>query len=89
MTHKRNFYHPFPETVWIIIATNVHMDCWFYIWKCTCKKHVNAITHLLPHVQSSLEQQVKDLSGRLEEEVTNATKAAKREAAKLQARVYS
>ncbi len=38
-------------------------------------------------MQSSLEQQVKDLSGRLEEEVTNATKAAKREAAKLQAKV--
>lgn len=37
--------------------------------------------------QNSLDQQVKDLSTRLNEEVANATKAAKRDAAKLQARV--
>lgn len=38
-------------------------------------------------VQNSLDQQVKELSTRLDEEVANATKAAKRDAAKLQARV--
>lgn len=41
----------------------------------------------LEKAKSSLDQQVKDLSSRLDEEVANATKAAKREAAKLQVRV--
>ena len=43
------------------------------------------MTYLLP--QSALEAQVKELNTRLDEEVANATKAAKREATKLQARV--
>lgn len=37
--------------------------------------------------QAALDQQVKDLTARLSEEVANATKAAKKEALKLQARV--
>ena len=41
----------------------------------------------LEKAKSTLDQQVKDLNSRLEEEVANATKSAKREAAKLQARV--
>ena len=41
----------------------------------------------LEKAKTSLDQQVKDLSSRLDEEVANATKSAKREAAKLQARV--
>ena len=39
-------------------------------------------------VQSALEMQVRDLTTRLEEGVATATKNAKREAAKLQARVH-
>ena len=38
-------------------------------------------------LQNTLDQQVKDLSNRLGEEVANATKAAKRDIAKLQAKV--
>ena len=38
--------------------------------------------------QAALDQQVRDLTTRLEEGLTNTTKNAKREAAKLQARVY-
>lgn len=41
----------------------------------------------LEKAKSSLDQQVKDLNSRLDESVANATKNAKREAAKLQARV--
>ena len=38
-------------------------------------------------VQSSSDLQVKELSARLDEEISNATKAAKRDAIRLQARV--
>lgn len=38
-------------------------------------------------LQAALDQQVKDLTARLGEEVANATKSAKKEAQKLQARV--
>lgn len=38
-------------------------------------------------MQSTLDQQVKELNSRLDEEVANATKAAKRDQAKLQAKV--
>ena len=41
----------------------------------------------LEKAKSTLDQQVKDLNSRLDDEVANATKNAKREAAKLQARV--
>lgn len=41
----------------------------------------------LEKAKSMLDQQVKDLTARLDEGVANATKSAKREAAKLQARV--
>ena len=41
----------------------------------------------LEKAKSSLDAQVKDLNSRLDEQVANATKAAKREATKLQARV--
>ena len=37
--------------------------------------------------QTTLDQQVKELSDKLNEEVANATKAAKRDLAKLQGRV--
>ena len=45
-------------------------------------------THCL-HTQAALDIQVKDLTTRLEEGLNNSTKVAKREAAKLQARVGS
>lgn len=38
-------------------------------------------------MQTSLDQQVKDLSSQLDEEVSKISKTAKREASKLQARV--
>lgn len=41
----------------------------------------------LEKAKNSLDQQVKDLNSRLDDEVANATKNAKREAAKLQAKV--
>lgn len=41
----------------------------------------------LEKAKSALDQQVKDLNSRLDEDVANATKNAKREAGKLQARV--
>ena len=49
----------------------------------TSKEKLNS----LEKAKSSLDQQVKDLTARLDDAVTNATKSAKREAAKLQARV--
>ena len=41
----------------------------------------------LEKAKSSLDQQVKDLTSRLDEAVANASKNAKREASKLQSRV--
>ena len=43
--------------------------------------------HICNFLQSGLDQQVRDLTTRLEEGLANTTKNAKREAAKLQARV--
>lgn len=53
-----------------------------------CTTAVGCYWHLLrPHSQAALDFQVKELTTRLEEGVINATKNAKKEAAKLHARV--